>query len=427
MNPNDKNHLPQSVPFRETDVLVAGAGPAGIAAALAAARTGARTLLVERFGRIGGAAVTSLVNPLMGGIASPLVEEIETALAKVGGDWELLDLVYYDLLEKAGVELLLHSWVAGPVMEGPTVRGVRILCKEGLLELRAQVVVDATADGDVAFGAGVPFEQGRTGDGLLQPMSIMFRLGGVDKQRGLLCGSEEQARIVTVPEGRWSEVCERAAATGELPANVTIVRLYESPMPGERIVNATQVNYVDGTKVADLTRAEIEGRRQSLQVRDFLRRHAPGYEECRISHLPAAVGVRETRRFLGENYLDVEDLLNGRQWPDAVVREACFVVDIHNPNGGGQAHGVAARVQPYDIPYGCLVPRVVEGLVLAGRCISGSHEAHASYRVQRILLGVGAAAGAAAGLSAQAGVAPRRLSPVSVQKALGLRPAVGIS
>ncbi len=409
--------------FRNVDVIVAGAGPSGIAAALSAAREGARTLLIERWGRIGGAGVTSVVNPLMGGVSSAVVEEIVGAFQRSGGNWELLDMIYYELLEEAGVEVLLHSWVTGPIMEENAVRGVQILCKEGVLELRSKCVVDATADGDVAFHAGVPFEKGREGDGLLQPMTIMYRLGGVDKTRAMLCGSEEQALEVTVPGGTWAEVCKSAAQRGELPSNVTVIRTYESPMPGERIVNATQINHVDGTRVAEISRAEREGRKQAVRICDFLRRHAPGYENAYISHMPAVIGVRETRRFRGDAYLDVDDLLQGRKWRDAIVRDASFVVDIHNPNGGGQAHGFAAKVKPYDIPYGCLIPIGVDGLVLSGRCISGSHEAHASYRVQRIMMAVGAAAGAAAALSARMGIRPRDLDPSLVQKAIGITPA----
>ncbi len=407
-------------PYREVDVLVAGAGPAGIAAALSAAREGARTLLIERWGRIGGAGVTSIVNPLMGSVRSSVVTEVLHAFGACGQNWELLDLAYYDLLERAGVELLLHSWVTGPVMDGDTIRGIRILCKEGELELHAARVIDATADGDVAFGAGVPFEKGRKRDGLLQPMTIMFRVGGVDKSRALICLSEDNAHKIDLPGGTWHEICHRGEAEGALPKRVSVVRVYESAMPGERVVNATQINYVDGTQVADITRAEIEGRRQALAVHRFLQTHAPGYEDCYISHMPSVIGVRETRRFLGEHYLVLDDLLAGRKWPSAIVRNASFPVDIHNPDGGGQAEKTAARVRPYDIPYECLVPKRVENLLLAGRCISGSHEAHASYRVQKIMIAVGAAAGAAAALSLRADCSPRTLDPTRVQATLGL-------
>jgi len=405
---------------REVDVLVCGAGPAGVAAAINAARAGARTLLIERCGRLGGAAVVNLVGPLMGAVASPFVAEVTRRFEATGKDYGTLDLMYADMLAEAGASVLLHAWICDVIKEGPRLCGVHFLSKQGMLPIRATVTIDATGDGDVAFLAGAAFEKGREDDGRLQPMSIMFWLGGIDKSRGLLCGSEEQAVKTHVPEGPWNEVVRRGIETGELPPNVGVIRIYELERPGERIVNATQINDVDGTRVEDLTRAELEGRRQAVAVRDFLRRHAPGYENCFISQMPEAIGVRETRRFIGLERLAREDLIAGRKWDSAVVRDANFVIDIHNPAGPGQAHGFAEKAKPYDIPYGCLVPLKIDGLLLAGRCISGSHEAHASYRVQRIALAIGAAAGAAAAEAVASGVQPRDVSPAAVQKRLGL-------
>jgi len=406
--------------FRTVDVLVCGGGPAGISAAIQASRIGATTLLLERFGRLGGAGVTSSVGPLMGAVNSSLVEEVLAGYAAMGGNPELLDLVYADMLDKADADILLHCWAFEAVVENNAVCGVRALCKEGILTIRARVVIDASADGDIAVSAGAAFEKGRDGDSLLQPMTIQYRIGGVDKERALLCSGERAAVKVSVPEGIWKAVVEKGIDDGELPKNVGVIRLYESANPGERIVNATQVNHVDGTKVSDLTRAELEGRRQAILVTRFLRRHAPGYEDCHICQMPAVVGVRETRRILGEEYLTAADLLSGRKWREAIVRNANFVIDIHNPSGAGQAHGLAEKVKPYDIPYGCLVPRTVEGLLTAGRCISGSHEAHASYRVQRIMMAVGAAAGAGAALAVQGNIRPRDVSIDAVQAVLGI-------
>lgn len=400
--------------------MVAGGGPAGVAAAINAARAGARTIIVERYGRLGGAGVTSLVNPLMGWAASPFLDELGRRFAEQGGNWEFLDLVYAEMLAEAGVEILLHCWVFEAMVERRVVQGVRVLSKEGVLVLRAKVVVDATADADVACSAGAEYEMGREGDGLLQPMSIMYRLGGVDKPRGLLCGSEEEAIQVRIPEGIWHDVVMAGRNAGELPKTVGIIRLYEAPNPGERIVNATQVNNVDGTRVADLTRAELDGRRQALQVWQFLRRHAPSYENSFVSQMPASVGVRETRRVLGLDQLTRADLVAGHKRRTAIVRNAAFVIDIHNPDGVGQAKGFAEKVQPYDIPYGCLVPRRTDGLLMAGRCISGSHEAHASYRVQKIAIAIGAAAGTAAAIAATGGVQPRVVDVTKVQSHLGI-------
>jgi len=401
------------------DVLVCGGGPSGVAAAAMAARGGARTLLVERYGRLGGMATLAAVHPLLGRVKSPFVGEVVKRLGGTGVDFERIDLHYADLLQQAGADLLLHAWMACATVEDGAVRGATFLAKDGLLRARAAVTVDATGDGDVAASAGAPFEQGRPGDKLVQPMSIMYRISGVG-EKAFCCGSEEAARKLKIGGKTWEQIVAEGQKAGELPATISVIRTYACPRRGDRGVNATQVNGVDGTRARDLTRAELEGRRQAAAVLEFLRKHAPGYENAYLSLMPAVVGVRETRRVLGVEYLDRKDLIAGRRRDDAVVREANFVIDIHNPAGGGQAEGLAARVKPYDIPYGCLVPKTLDGLLLAGRCISGSHDAHASYRVQCIAMAIGAAAGAAAALAARGKTPPRRLAPADVRKALNL-------
>jgi len=408
----------ESAMIDRVDVLVAGGGPAGVAAAIAAGRAGARTLLVERYGRLGGMAVQGLVSPIMGHADSPLADEIIERLGGPKVDFARTDLVYADMICEAGTDILLHAYVTGAVMDGSRVTGVTLHTKQGPVSISADVVVDATGDGDVALSAGVPFEQGRPSDGLTQPASIMFEVGGVDTSRALLCGSEEEAVARTVPEGTWADVVKRGGQTGELPESIGVIRTYEARRPSRVTVNATQVNRIDGTDPLDLTRAELEGRRQAYCVLEFLRRHAPGYEDAYISEMPAVIGVRETRRFLGVEYLERRHVAEGVKWETAVVRNASFVIDIHNPDGAGQAEGFAAKCRPYDIPYGCLVPREVDGLVLAGRCISGSHEAHASYRVQRICMAIGAASGTAAALAARQGTVPRSVLASDIQRIL---------
>lgn len=421
---SDAAYQTPPLPSRSVEVLVCGGGPSGVAAAIAAARQGVQVLLVERYGRLGGMAVHGLVGPLMGHVESPLVDEV---LRQIGGrqvDANRLDLEYATLVEEAGASLLLHAWACAAVADGGRVRGARLMTKAGLCEVAAKVVVDATGDGDVAFSAGAAFEQGRKSDGLLQPMSIMYRIAGVDESRAMTCGSEQEARRIRVGDATWEQVVMQAQAAGQLPATVGAVRLYRTSRAGQRTVNATQINGLDGVSPEDLTRAELEGRRQAYQVLDFLRRQAPGYEQAYVALMPAVVGVRETRRFLGLEYLERDDLCTGRQWPHAPVHNASFPIDIHNPAGSGQAEGrqrdqgIAAAVRPYDIPYGCLVPRDVDGLLLAGRLISGSHEAHASYRVQCIAMAIGAAAGAAAGCAVRRGTLPRAVDPRWVVEAL---------
>lgn len=403
------------------DVLVAGGGLAGVTAAIAAARAGCRTLIVERSGRLGGAFVSGLVQPIMGWCKQPhpIVAELTERLGRENP--KLADLVLAEALEDAGVSLLLHTWCVGAVLDGRRVCGVQMLNKEGLHDIAARIVIDATGDGDVAASAGVPFERGRARDGLMQPMSIMFEVGGVDED-AFTCGSEEEAVALMPPGagGTWHDVVMRGREAGDLPPEVGIIRIYGSRMPGRRVINATQVNKVDGLSAADLTRAEIVGRQQARAVTAFLRRQAPGYGGCYIAEMPAAVGVRETRRFRGLTTVTLAMLASGMRRGDAVVREVCFPIDIHNPDGVGQAEGFAAKVPAYDLPYGCLVPDGRDGLLLSGRNIAGTHEAHASYRVQRITMHIGVAAGTAAAACVRQNIAPRQLDPASIQPALGI-------
>ncbi len=407
------------------DVLVCGGGPAGIAAAMMAARQGQKTLLVERYGRLGGMAVQAIVGPLMGKVKSSQVDKILKHLGGRHVDFEFIDLRYAELLEDAGANILLHAPVAQTICPNNRVTGVKLLTKQGLVDLKAKVTVDATGDGDIAFAAGAEFDQGRgagpswEADGLCQPMTIMFRVAGVNHSETMEAnGGRRKYRF---PDGRsWNEVTQQAHDKGQLPPTVGFVRTYTSRRDDERIINATQINALSGLNPKDLTKAELECRRQVQPVMDFLKKTAPGFQNAYVSAMPAVIGVRETRRIRGTEHLEVEDLLKGRKWDNAVVRDASFPVDIHNPSGIGQAHGTALgtdpKVKPYDIPYGCLVPQKIDGLITAGRCISGTHQAMASYRVQVIALATGIAAGTAAALAAKNNLQPRNIDVGEIQK-----------
>lgn len=394
---------------KDYDVIVAGGGPAGIGAGYAAAKRGAKVLVLERAGRLGGMAVQALVNPWLGGVDSPETHAIIRSLGDPHTvDFQKLDVKAYDLLKQAGADVLLHASVLGPLMDGQRVVGVRVQCEEGERTFPSKIVIDATGNGIVAAAAGVPYEIGRSEDGLVQPVSIMFAVDGINPKKRFLSGSEESARRLKVGDKTWEAIVQEEIAAGNLPPEVGVIRLYKSVSPTMNGVNATQVNGINGTKSEDLTRAEIIARKQAFQVTDVLRRRLPGYENVRIAQMPAVVGVRETRRFEGVARLEKADCLAGRTFPDAIVRKADFCIDIHNPAGAGQAKGhdttvtgEAERVRPYDIPYGALVPKKVDGLLIAGRCISTSHEALASCRVMRIAMATGIGAGAAAAYAVQ--------------------------
>ena len=396
------------------DVIVAGGGPAGIGASYTAAKRGAKTLVLEKSGRLGGMAVSAMVSPFSMATQSP----IATAIAKKIGfghsvDFHMADVRAYELLKEAGADVMLHADVLGPVMEGTRVTGVRVHCVEGERTITAKVVIDATGNGIVAAAAGVPYEEGRAGDGLVQPMSIMFTVGGFDPAKRFLCFSEEHARSKhCIVNGRtWEDIVQDEIKAGKLPPEVGVIRLYAGPTRGLNVVNATQVNGLFGSRSADLTKAEIATRKQAAQIVDVMRRHLPGYANARIAEMPAVVGVRETRRFEGVDRLTTEDVLSGRKCEDAVARRCSFVIAIHNPAGAGQADGHdkavtggARRVKPYDIPYGALVPKKVDGLLFCGRCLSASHEALASCRVMGPAMATGIGAGAAAADAVKKGI-----------------------
>lgn len=386
------------------DVVVAGGGPAGIGAAYMAAQRGAKVLLVEKSGRLGGMAVQAMVSPFALSTDSPTVRRIMAAL-RVGRtvDFASTDVRAFELLDSVGADVLLHATVTGPTMSGSRVTGVEVFCVEGKRTISAQAVIDATGDGVVAAAAGVPYEMGREGDGLVQPMSIMFTIGGIEKGKRAYCGSEEEARQWKLGGRTWEEIVGDEIAAGRLPPEVGVIRLYDGPNEGENVVNATQINRLYGVKSEDLTKAEIACRKQAFQVLEVLKRRVPGYANAYVSGMPAVVGVRETRRFEGVERLEAEDCLSGRKRANAIARDCSFVIDIHNPSGAGQAEqqdayatGEARRVKPYDIPYGAILPKKIEGLLFCGRCLSASHEALASCRVMGCAMATGVGAGAAA-------------------------------
>lgn len=412
------------------DVVVCGGGPSGIAAAIAAASAGAKTLLVERMGRLGGTSTNGVVHQIPVWTDTTYVRDLH-ALAKAHGtDSEFLDIAYADTVTASGAEILLHAPVSGVLKAPgapPTLAGVRLATPSGPLDISAKRIVDATGDGTVAFLAGAKYDVGRASDGLTQPATIMFRVSGVNHAETMEAnGGRAKYRF---PEGSWDHVTMNARDRGELPPTVGKVRTYLGHRETDRYINATQVNYIDGASVFDLTKAEIEGRKQVPAIMDFLRKRAPGFGDAYVSLMPAMVGIRETRRFRGIAALTRDDCLAGRQWPDAVVVGCRAPLDVHNPTGPGQAEGVSEAhpagkdpaPKPYDIPYGCLVPEEFDGLLLAGRCISGDHDAHASYRWQTVCMATGAAAGFAAAESLRQGVQPRNLDIRPVQARLGIR------
>lgn len=404
------------------DVIVCGAGPSGIAASVAAARLGLRVMLLERYGTVGGCLTLGNVSTVMGSVSpGTLRDEMARMLHSVdvtrGIDCDAAKGILTQWLAREGVAFRLQTPVVDTLVDDGVIRGVFALTQQGLAFFQAQRVIDATGDGFVSAMAGAQVMVGRDGDGLVQPCSLMYTIDGVDSD--LVCNHEEHYTIL--PDGReYLALCREASRDGRLPPSVSIVRLYDTGVPGERLVNATQINGVCVLNDGDAERAEVELRRQMAQVNDFLRREIPGFAHIRLRTSASTLGVRESRRIAGRYVLCAEDLLEGRRFDDAVVHAANFPIDIHNPSGGGQAEteGCPHKVQPYDIPMRALQPLGVENLILSGRCISGSHRAHASYRVMNIAMAVGQAAGVMAAASLRDNVPVSRLNAASVQALL---------
>ncbi len=363
---SDTLNYSREVPVvHECDVLVVGGGPAGIGAGIAAARAGARTALVERYGFLGGNATAGLVGPFMTSFSGDgeeqlirgAFDELVRRMAAMGGaihpsvvrkgssysgfivaghdhvtpfDPEAVKVVAAEMMQEAGVRLFLHSFFVDPIMDGGRIAGVIVANKSGLQALKARTVVDCSADADVAFRAGVPMRQGRASDGLTQPMTMFFRIANVDNER-------VHAYVAAHLEDRrpFAGIVKATRERGEFPIPREGIGMYETPQKGVWRINTTRLQRLDGTRVEDLTRAEIEGRNQVMFLMDFFHKHCPGLENVVLLDTATQIGVRETRRIEGEYTLTEEDLVQGTEFPD-VIALCSYPIDI-------QCHGHRRR------------------------------------------------------------------------------------
>jgi len=455
----------RKVPLRDAgDVLVLGGGPAGMIAAMAAASRGASTTLVERYGFLGGMATAALVGPFAGTrhrygggrIIGGIPWELILRLVRHGGatldtfcypsdggsssdpddssppglpaglpagssagsrgtgrgdipfDPEVLKWVSEQMALEAGVRLQYHSAATGVVKTEKQISAVLVESKSGRQALCARVIVDATGDADIAAFAGVPFETGRPGDGALQPMTLMFRLGGVDTD-----GLGDISRPFVPPFIRRK--AEEAVAREKLPVFGGPWTFWGSTFrPGEVMVNMVRL-WGDATDVEVLTRNEITGRAHMQQFVAFLKENFTEFKNSFLIDSGPQIGIRETRRIRGAYVLTGEDIRGERKFSDAVALGG-HVIDIHSPDGTSQQ--VRKKVSPYQIPYRCLLPQGIGNLLVAGRPISASHEAHASLRVMGTCMATGQAAGVAAAMAARKNGDPAGVDIADLQGAL---------
>lgn len=442
---------------RPCDVLVVGGGSAGVAAATASARAGARTTLVEKYGFLGGTSTAGMVGPFMtcysadgsqqviGGIFQELVDRmvavggaVDPGKTEAGEKWasfiavghahvtpfhpEALKMATMEMVTGAGVDLRLHTSFVDVVRDdaGEAMAGIVVLTKAGLRILPATIVVDCSADGDVAVRAGVPFSVGRAADGKRMPATMFFRIGDVDDER-VEAFAREHRRLHS-GEHLFECIVGEARRRGELSIPNEWINMYREPDPGVWRVNTTRLHDIDGTNPEDLTRAEVEGRRQVRALLAFMRARCPGLENVRLLEVAAQIGIRETRHIHGEYVLTQDDVLRGARFEDAIARCA-YPIDIHDP-AGPRFSLAAIESDYYEIPYRCLIPKRVDNLLVAGRCFSATHEAAASARVIPPVYAMGQAAGTAAALSVKQGLTPRRLPGTRVREVLRAQGAI---
>ena len=423
------------------DALILGGGPAGVAACVAAARAGTRVLLVEKHGFLGGMATAGMVGSLCGffttgskkkgiiggvaddflkilksrrGVSEKTPSRVDPRIAVYQYSPEVFKYAADQLVMKSGCDLLFHTLVVGILweIEGSRLAGVIVENKSGRRAYLGKIVVDATGDGDVAAMAGVPFEFG-DGKGAAQALTTIFRMNNVD-----------QDKLRVLDRQILRERMEEAKREGTFRLTRVDPIMGPAIPPGLVSANLTAIPDLNATDAADLTKAELEGRLQVFEYLDFLRATAPGFERADISSIAPQVGVRETRRVLGEYVLQEREALEGKKFDDAVALGA-WPVEFHDPATGKiQWKFLEAEDDYYTIPLRCLIPLKIDNLVTAGRCISTSHIAQASSRVIGPSLALGEAAGTLAALSADSNVAPRKIPAEKVRKELGRRGAI---
>ncbi len=436
---------------KEYDVIVAGGGPSGINAAIAASRMGYRTLLIERYGFLGGMSTAALVYPWMTfhnhqgkQVIRGIAEEIVTRLVNIGASpghvrdtigfvysvtpykTEEFKMVVLEMLEEAGCDLLLHSLTEEVTVEDNKITSLTIVGKSGREQLSASVFIDCTGDGDLAYAAGVPMQYGREGDRLTQPMTMKFRLSGVDLEtvrdyllehkdqfyHKTLFNELEEGLPLTAVQGFY-DIWEKAG----LPINRDHVLFFTGPGPDEVLINCSRVQGYKGTDSWELTEAEKEGRRQIAMLVKFFKESVPGFENAVLSSTATQIGVRETRRIEGEYILTKEDVVAGSKFLDCIAKSA-YPIDIHDPATKSISVAFIGGDGVFDIPYRCLLAKKVDNLLAAGRCISTTHEAFATTRLTPSAMATGQAAGTAAALSLLKGVLPKELSIKDLQEQL---------
>lgn len=407
--------------MKKYDVAVIGGGFAGVCAAIAAARQGAKVLIVEKGNSLGGAAVNCLVMPFMrywteidgeivdlsAGIFKEIHKKLEArgAMKKELFLEEELKFVLNEMVEKENIRLLYHAYIFRAEKANGRIVSVSVATMRGEETIEADYFIDATGDAQLSFLAGCPTKLGREPDRLCQPMTLCFRVGNVDVER-FMSGKDALQK-------KYKEIL---AEGGFINPREDIL-VFRSPVPNVLHFNTTRVVKKNPTDPEDVTEAEIIARKQVEEVYEFIKANAEGMENSFLMMTASQIGVRESRMIIGDHVLTEAECKACARFEDEIA--ACnYDIDIHNPEGSGTSHHYFAPGDYYTIPYRCLIPKGVDNMLVAGRCISSDHGAQASYRIMPVVACLGEAAGTAMGLAVKQGCKTRDVDVRELQNTL---------
>ena len=414
--------------MKKYDIIIVGGGLTGCAAALAASRNGCKVLIIEQAGALGGAANTCLINPFMPNSTKILNENGETekmelsrgifaeicenlknmgAMNGISFHEEYLKLILDDMMEEAGVDVLFHSTLCEVSVESEQLKSVTVITKSGKISFEAAQFIDCTGDADLAVMSGCPYHLGREKDNLCQPMTLCFRVANVDEEEFFTPECKEQSQAIYK---RWK-------AEGKTSNPRENILLFRTMIKGVIHFNTTRVVKRNPVDPFDVSWAEREARRQMYDVFRMLKEELHAFRNAEILTSAAWIGSRESRMIDGEHILTGKELVDCTRFDDAIAA-GNYDIDIHNPEGSGTSHYYFPDGQYYTIPYRSLVPKKINNLLVAGRCISSDHEAQASYRIMPIVCCLGEAAGVGASVAVNDGCTPKNADIRKIQKIL---------
>ncbi len=443
------------------DVVVIGGGLAGCGAAIASARNGAKTLLVESSGILGGQATLGLVTPLdarfttsgksFGGIMEEISNktiELTKEYCSCGTKGEVFDIasphilkyVLVDMMDESSADVYFHTTLLSVNTEEENIKSVILSGKSGLIKVEANSFIDATGDADLVYLSGAEYTSGSEArvfdqlseaglnkshfsdnkysgyshDGLMQPVSIFILMGGVDVDKaytlnnkdlkfGDLGITEEKFR-----SWKFADTCGFEISDNSIPMPQGRVLVTRSTRPDVAVINMSRVVGIDGSDADSLNEGEIKAQKQIIAIVDFLKTFIPGFENSYYIQSGSTLGVRETRRMVGEYILSGMEAINCQTFENPIARGS-YIIDIHDPSGKARAIGGSIKGEFYDIPYGCIISKTYDNLLACGRCISVDHIAHSSTRIQGTCIQTGQAAGTSAAMSCRCGTTPKSL------------------